>query len=71
MVEVLQVRVNHNMCRVPIKNNGGNMTIVSLEFTEDCFGSITISNNQKAGALKCYLYRQNDENILKLVGKAQ
>jgi hypothetical protein len=56
-VEVLQLRTSHNNCRIPLTNAKGTFSIACLNFENDSLGSITVSNQHKAGYIKVYLYK--------------
>lgn len=48
------------------------MTIVSLNFNCESFGSITLSTEPcPVGLLRAFLYKEEKSNYLKLVGQAQ
>jgi hypothetical protein len=44
--------------------------IVEVVFFEESFGSIALSS-KKSGELKAYLYKEEKNNLLKLVGQAK
>jgi hypothetical protein len=63
--------MNHNICRLSLPTSKGLFSITRLSFTHQCLGSITISNKYKTGEIKVYLYRQENSNVLKLIGEVK
>ena len=47
------------------------MTVFELEFLETQFGSITLSNKNPCKILKTYLYKEEEQNVLRMVGQAK
>ena len=70
-IEILQLRINHNFTNIILDNQATQFSIVSLEFEESSFGSIALSNKEFSGSLTAFLYREEKNNLLKLVGKAK
>ena len=42
-----------------------------MTFMEDSFGSIILFNQKQTGYLRAFLYREEKNNLLKLVGEAK
>lgn len=68
---MLQLRVNHNFCSVSLNDcNPGHFKIVQFVFSEECFGSVVAVTGSKSTDFKMYLYKEEEDSVLRLVGQA-
>ena len=47
------------------------MTVIELGFVEEGQGCVTLSYLSETGSLKAFLYREEKNRVLKLVGQAR
>lgn len=72
VMEVLQLRVNHNFSTFDITNhNTGKFHIYQLDFDDAGFGCVSVSVNKGTSEFKVYLYKEEEDNVMKLVGQAK
>ena len=71
-IEVLQLRINHNFAHLELgAGRPGQLSVVELTFEEEGQGCVTLACLGEPGPLRAFLYREERNKVLKLVGQAK
>lgn len=58
-VDILQLRINHNFTYIDLPDcKTETFSIVSLLFSEQCFGSLAVTNPKRETDFRVYLYKE-------------
>lgn len=71
-IDILQLRVNHYFSHLDLGvPHPGQLMVVQLDFHEEGQGCVTLASPGECGPLRVFLYRQEKNKVLKLVGQAK
>ena len=71
-IDILQLRINHNFAHIDIGTpKNGQLTVIQLDFVEEGQGCVTLAYLGQTGSIRAFLYRQDKNKLLKLVGQAK
>lgn len=69
-VDVLQLRINHNFSYIDLNNcKTESFNVIEMDFREDSFGSLAVVNGLTFTDFVVYLYREEEDNVLRLIGQ--
>ena len=71
-IDILQLRINHSFTHLDLGTARlGQMKIIELDFLEEGQGCVTLTYLGDKGQFQAFLYREEKNKVLKLVGQAK
>lgn len=72
IIHILQLRISHNFTHLDLGvARPGQLTVIQLDFQDEGQGCVTLAYLGEKGSLQAFLYREEKNKVLKLVGQAK